>query len=670
MSDNNYNSSKIRVLKGLEPVKLRPGMYTRTENPNHIIYEVIDNAQDEALAGYAKRIFVKVINAETVYVEDNGRGIPVDAMKEQDGKSAAEVIFTELHSGGKFDKESGGAYSFSGGLHGVGVSVTNALSTELQAMIKRGGKMYSIKFKNGELKESLAEVGKVDKKDTGTCVVAKPDPKYFESPKINIDQLKNYLRVKSALLEGVDIIFQVNEEEPQKWNYAGLKDYLISESNKINQETFWLSLEEAAVANKTDFVWDFEYYLKEDSSLGKKGEGLHVVVGFLEEGKRITESFVNLIPTLNGGTHERGFKNGLFEGLKSFMSHYNLTPQKINLEVEDLWQKASFVLSSKILDPQFQGQTKEKLSSESAAKLNLGLIKDNFELWLNEHVDFGKKLAEMVISNAQKRTRSEIKIDRKRGGSNTTLPGKLADCEDADPEKSELFLVEGDSAAGSGKMGRNKNFQAILPMRGKILNTWEVDPSKLFDTETIHDIAVAIGIPPHHIDDNIDFSKLRYNKICAMCDADVDGRHIEVLLMTLFLKHFPQVIKKGHFYIAKAPLFRVDYPSNKKNKNKLDAKSYIQDEAELETFLKKLDKEGIGENSRKVSRFKGLGEMNPEQLWDTTLNPESRTLLQVSFDPDHLNADFDIFNLLMGKKESKRRKEWMEEKGNSVEVDV
>lgn len=668
--DQSYNSSKIRVLKGLEPVKLRPGMYTWTEDPNHIIYEIIDNAQDEALAGYANKIFVKVTNGEVVQVEDNGRGIPVDPMPEQGGRSAAEVIFTELHSGGKFDKEGGGAYSFSGGLHGVGVSVTNALSSELFALIKRDGKLNKIKFEEGDLVEPLSECGKVAKKDTGTTIISRPNPKYFDNPKINVEKLKNYLRVKSPLLQGVEIVFQQDNEEPQRWAYAGLTDYLVSESNKINQETFWLNTEEIPTSNKTDFLWDFKYYLKEDSYLGKKGEGLHVVLGFLEEGKRVSESFVNLIHTINGGTHENGLKNGLFEGLKSFMTHYNLMPQKVNIEVDDLWQKVSYVLSSKILEPEFQGQTKEKLNSKSAAKLNLGLVKDNFELWLNENIDFAKKLAEVVISNAQKRTRSETKVERKRGGSNTTLPGKLADCEENDPEKSELFLVEGDSAAGSGKMGRNKDFQAILPLRGKILNTWEVETNMLFNSDTIHDIAVAIGVNPHHINDDVDFSKLRYSKICAMCDADVDGRHIEVLLMTLFLKHFPQVIKKGHLYIAKAPLFRVDFPSAKKNKNKLDAKKYIQDEKELEEFLKKLKKEGFEDTSIKVSRFKGLGEMSAEQLWDTTLNPENRVLIRVSFDDDHFHSDLEMFNLLMGKKESKRRKEWMEENGNTVEVDV
>lgn len=670
MSDKEYNGSQIRVLKGLEPVQLRPEMYTRTDNPNHIIYEVIDNAQDEALAGYASKISVKMIDDETIMIEDNGRGIPVDIHPEM-GISTAQVIFTQLHAGGKFDKENDGAYSFSGGLHGVGVTVTNALSNELSAIIKKNGKIYSIKFNNGALVEELKEIGTVAKKDTGTTVIAKPNPKYFEQGKVDVNILKDYLKVKAALLQGVQVVFQYKEEEPITWNYNGIQDYLISESNKVNQnETYWLNLEEVSTPNQTKFLWNFEQYLKENNGLGKKGEGLKLSIGFIEEGKKIGQSFVNLIPTINGGTHERGLKNALFEGLKSFMEHYNLMPKNLTVENDDLWQKISFVLSAKILEPKFQGQTKERLNNIDVPKLVIGLVKDNFELWLGDNVDFAKKLVENVIENAQRRTRAEIKVERKRGGGNTTLPGKLADCEENNPEISELFLVEGDSAAGSSKMGRNKNFQAILPMKGKILNTWEVDTTDLFNPGTIQDIAIAIGIPPHKLDDNVDFSKLRYNKIAAMCDADVDGRHIEVLLQTLFLKHFPQVVKKGHFYIAKAPLFRIDYPSNKKSKNKLDAKEYVQDEKEKEEFLKKLMRSGFTEENTKVSRFKGLGEMNPEQLWDTTLNPESRTMIRIVFDEDHLEAELETFNLLMGKKEAKRRREWMEEKGNTVEIDA
>lgn len=673
MSDNNnYDSSSIRVLKGLEPVKTRPSMYTRVENPNHIIYEIIDNAQDEALAGYANKIKVSIENGEVVTISDNGRGIPVDPMKEEGGRAAAEVIFTELHSGGKFDKESGGAYSFSGGLHGVGVSVTNALSLELRAIIKKGGAEYTIKFENGNLVEPLhLTENRYRKNDTGTTIIARPNGKYFESPKVQVEQLKNYMRVKSALLSGVEIIFQNNDEEPISWVYPTLMDYMVSESNKSNHEgTYWLNLEEHYESNNTSFVWNFERYLTEDSTLGKKGEGLHVVIGFLEEGKRFAESFVNLIPTLNGGSHERGLKNGLFEGLRNFMSHYNLMPNKLNLEADDLWNKCSYVLSSKILDPQFQGQTKEKLTSESAAKLNIGLVKDNFELWLNENVNFGRKLAETVISNAQKRTKSEVKVERKRSGGGTTLPGKLSDCEGTDHEKSELFLVEGDSAAGSAKMGRDKNYQAILPMKGKILNTWEVEVEKLFASDTIQDLTIAFGIPPHTLEDNVDFSKLRYNKICTLCDADVDGRHIEVLVITLMLKHFPQIITRGHFYVAKAPLYRIDYPSAKKNKSKLDAKQYVQDEEEKEALLSKLTKQGYNEENWKVSRFKGLGEMNPIQLWDTTLNPEERCLIQLIIDNQYIESELEMFNMLMSSKTAKNRKEWMEEKGNTVDVDA
>lgn len=670
MSDKEYNGSQIRVLKGLEPVQLRPAMYTRTDNPNHIIYEVIDNAQDEALAGYANRIFVKMIDDDTVMVEDNGRGIPVDVHPEM-GKSTAEVIFTQLHAGGKFDKENEGAYSFAGGLHGVGVTVTNALSNELQAIIKKNGKIYSIKFNNGDLVEELKEVGTVAKKDTGTTVIAKPNPKYFENGRVDVNVLKDYLRVKAALLEGVEVSFQYKEEEPITWTYSGIQDYLVSESNKINHdETYWLNLEETAVPNQTKFMWTFEQYLKEKNTLGSKGEGLKVSLGFLEEGKRFAESFVNLIPTINGGTHERGLKNALFEGLKSFMDHYNLVPKNLTLESDDLWQKISFVLSTKILEPKFQGQTKDRLNNPDAPKLIIGLVKDNFELWLGDNGDFAKKLVQHVIENAQRRTRSEIKVERKRGGGNTTLPGKLADCEENNPEISELFLVEGDSAAGSSKMGRNKNFQAILPMKGKILNTWEVNTCDLFNPGTIQDIAIAIGIPPHSLEDKVDFSKLRYNKIAAMCDADVDGRHIEVLLQTLFLKHFPQVVKKGHFYIAKAPLYRIDYPSSKKNKSKLDIKTYAQDEKEKEEILRKIFKSGFAEENTKVSRFKGLGEMNPEQLWDTTLNPETRTMIRIVFDEDHLNAELEAFHMIMAKKEAKGRREWMEEQGNTVEIDA
>lgn len=677
MSKNqDYNASSIGVLDGLEPVQHRPGMYTRTEDPNHMIYEVIDNAQDEALAGYATKLLVHVVDDETVLCSDNGRGIPVDEMMDKvtgkpTGQSAIEVIFTKLHSGGKFNKnDEESAYRFSGGLHGVGVSVTNALSNVLKAIVHRDGYEYTIEFRNGVIHQKLTQGQKLkDKKDTGTCIISQPNPKYFDNPKIQVPALKNYLRVKSALLKGVEITFKYKEEEPITWNYNSITEYMLSEmSSNSSEPPQWLTKTDEEV-DGTAYLMHISKYLSEKTNYGEKGEGLEAVIGFLTSGKKYTESFVNLIPTLNGGKHEHGLRAGLFEGLKSFMNLYSLMPKNLNIEADDLWSKVSFVLSSRLLDPQFQGQTKERLSSEQANKLTSAMVKDFFELWLNERVDFARRLVDLVITNAQKRTRAEIKIDRKRNSS-TTLPGKLSDCEVDDPTKAEIFLVEGDSAAGSGKMGRDKDFQAILPMRGKILNTWEVDSHKLFETKTVEDIAIAIGIAPHKLNDTVDFSKLRYNKICAMCDADVDGRHIEVLLTTLFFKHFPQVIAKGHFYIAKAPLYRVDYPSSFRPKGKLDAKEYIENDEKLNAFKQTLFKKGLNDDCIRVSRFKGLGEMNPEQLWDTTLNPETRNLIRILIDPDHINADEETFTLLMGKKEANSRKKWMEAEGSSIEVDA
>lgn len=674
MSNKEYNASSISVLEGLEPVQQRPGMYTRTDNPNHMIYEVIDNAQDEALAGFASKIFVKIVDDETIMVADNGRGIPVDEMVDKKtgkktGQSAVEVIFTKLHSGGKFSKnDEESAYRFSGGLHGVGVSVTNALSDVLKAVIHRDGYEYEIEFNNGAIAKKLYQVAKLkDKKDTGTTVFAKPNPKYFESPKVNVEDLKNYLKVKSALLKGVEIVFQFKEEEPIRWSYNGIVDYMVNEMAKSGAETQWLTKTDEE-ENSTQYLMHISKYMNEKTSYGEKGEGLEAVIGFFTEGRKYNESFVNLIPTLNGGKHENGLRSGLFEGLKSFMNHYNLVPKTLAIDADDLWSRVSFVLSTRMLDPQFQGQTKEKLTSETANKLMSTLVKDYFELWLNERVDFAKRLVELVISQAQKRSRTEVKMDKKRNSS-TVLPGKLSDCESDDPKERELFICEGDSAAGSGKMGRDKNIQAIFPIRGKILNTWEVEAHRLFESETIKDIAQAIGIPPHRLEDNVDFSQLRYDKICAMCDADVDGRHIEVLLTTLFFKHFPQVIVKGHFYIAKAPLFRVDFPSNLKSKNKLDDKKYLADEAKLKEFKDKMFKLGLTEDNLKTSRFKGLGEMSAQQLWDTTLNPEARTLIRIQIDPDHFKADEETFTMLMGKKEASSRRKWMEQEGNTVEVD-
>jgi topoisomerase-4 subunit B len=675
MSEGNYDASKIKVLKGLDPVKKVPGMYTRTENPNHIIYEAIDNAQDEALGGYANRIHVEMPDPNTIIIEDNGRGIPVDLMKEEGNKSAVEVIFTSLHSGGKFDKKGDGAYAFSGGLHGVGISVTNALSNKVEVTVKKDSKEYFISFKDAFVNQKLREVGKCPKNVKGTRVLVQPDPKYFDSPVVNVEQLKTYLKVKSALLHDVDISFKYMNEDVIVWNYGSLKEYFINEGNKLNSGN--LNVWKTEHSDLTDYVasekeveksiWSFEHYLK-GSSLGEDGEGLQVAVGFVSEGKRFNESFVNLIPTLSGGTHERGLKNGLFDGLKSFMNFYNLMPQKLAVESDDLWSRVSFVLSLKILEPRFQGQTKERLSSESAAKLTYGIIKDHFEHWLNENQSFAKKLAEMVVQNAHRRTKSEMVVERKKTVGANILPGKLTDCLETNNEKTELFICEGDSAGGGAKMARDKNYQAIFPIRGKIMNVWEVDRNSLFESETIENISTVIGIMPHTLDDQVDFSKLRYGKICTMCDADVDGRHIEVLLLTLFLRHFPQVVAKGHLYVARAPLYRVDHPSNKKSR-KTDKKVYVQDEKDLDVLLKKLTKE-FDESMIKISRFKGLGEMSPEQLWETTMSPEGRNLIRITLDKDHITDDLESFNLYMSKKEAKKRREWMEKEGHTVEIDI
>lgn len=663
-----YNASKIKVLKGLEPVKQVPGMYTRTENPNHIIYEVIDNAQDEALGGYANKISVSMPDDRTIVIEDNGRGIPVDRMEQEGGRSAVEVIFTSLHSGGKFDKKADGAYAFSGGLHGVGVSVTNALSSLLSVEVKKAGKVYKIVFSDGDVKEDLKQIGECDASESGTKLTVIPNPKYFDSPTINVEQLRNYLRVKSALLNNTSVSFKYLDTEAVSWEYASLHDYLIKESMKHNQGAdVWYPLNEGEEGTGAGFVWSLEQYIH-NSSLGEDGEGISLALGFQDEGKRIGESFVNLIPTISGGTHERGLRNGLFDGLKSFMNFYNLMPQKLSIEADDLWNRVSFVLSVKMLEPRFQGQTKEKLSSESAVKLVSGIIRDNFEHWLNENQEFAKRLSSLVVANAHRRVKQEMPVDRKKTVGSNILPGKLTDCVETNQERTELFICEGDSAGGGAKMARDKNYQAVFPIRGKILNVWEVEKHNLFDSEAIENISLVIGVPPHAADEAVDMTKLRYGKICTMCDADVDGRHIEVLLLTLFLRHFPRVVMDGHLYVARAPLFRVDYPSSKKSR-KADKKTFVQDERELEALKKKLYKD-FDEEVVKISRFKGLGEMNPAQLWESTMSPEGRNLIKISVSEDSLEDANKAFDLYMSKKEAKRRKEWMERCGSSVLVDV
>lgn len=652
-----YSEASIKVLKGLEPVKQRPGMYTRTENPLHIIQEVIDNASDEALGGYGKQITVTLHADNSVSVEDDGRGIPF-GLHPEEGVPVVEIVYTRLHAGGKFDKAAGGAYTFSGGLHGVGVSVTNALATRLEVTVWRDNKCAQLAFANGDVIEPLtvrpAERGA---KKTGTRVRAWPNAKYFDSPNLPLGELQRLLRSKAVLLPGVEVALVIEKSgERQTWKYEdGLRGYLLegmgggelliplfegeryAESSKNTEETF------------------------------AEGEGASWVVAWSEEGPLLRESYVNLIPTPAGGTHESGLRDGLFQAVKNFVEIHNLQPKGVKLLAEDVFARVSFVLSAKVLDPQFQGQIKERLNSRDAVKLVSSFSRPALELWLNQHVEYGKKLAELVIRQAQARTRAGQKVEKRKSSGVAVLPGKLTDCESTDISRNELFLVEGDSAGGSAKMGRDKEFQAILPLRGKVLNTWETERDRLFANNEVHDIAVAIGVDPHGPDDQIDLSNLRYGKICILSDADVDGAHIQVLLLTLFFKHFPQLIERGHVCVARPPLFRVDAPARGK---KPAQKLYALDEGELEAILDKLRKDNVRETQWSISRFKGLGEMSAEQLWDTTMNPDTRRLMPVGLGDLGFDLTVSRMTMLMGKGEAASRRSWLEEKGNEVEADI
>jgi len=653
-----YGEASIRVLKGLEPVKQRPGMYTRTDNPLHVVQEVIDNAADEALAGFGKRIAVTLHTDGSVTVDDDGRGIPFGLHPEEQ-VPVVEIVYTRLHAGGKFDKGAGGAYSFSGGLHGVGVSVTNALAKRLQVAVWREGQCAALAFSGGDVIEPLvvrpAERGE---RKQGTSVRVWPDPKYFEATELPRGELTHLLRSKAVLMPGVTVTLTVEKgadkpAEVQTWLYkGGLRDYLA----------------QGLPAEPLIPLFEGEGYAgASESENFAEGEGVAWVLAFTEDGPVLRESYVNLIPTVAGGTHESGLKDGLFGAVKSFIDLHSLLPKGVKLMPEDVFSRASFVLSAKVLDPQFQGQTKERLNSRDALRLVSQFTRPPLELWLNQHVDFGRKLAELVIKQAQTRQRASQKVEKRKGSGVAVLPGKLTDCESRDLTLNEVFLVEGDSAGGSAKMGRDKETQAILPLRGKVLNAWEVERDRLFANNEIHDISVAIGIDPHGPSDSPDFSGLRYGKVCILSDADVDGSHIQVLLLTLFFRHFPKLIERGHVYIAKPPLFRVDAPARGK---KPAAKIYALDQGELDATLDKLRKEGARESAWSISRFKGLGEMSAEQLWETTLNPDTRRLLPVAWGALSFDETVGSFTKLMGKGEAASRRELMELHGDSVEVDV
>ncbi|BAK78163.1 DNA topoisomerase IV, B subunit [Pseudogulbenkiania sp. NH8B] len=650
-----YDESSVRVLKGLEPVKERPGMYTRTTDPTHICQEVIDNAADEALGGFARKIAVTLHQDGSLSVEDDGRGIPV-GLHPQEGVPVVELVFTRLHAGGKFNKKDGGAYAFSGGLHGVGVSVTNALSTRLEVEVKREGGVYRMAFAGGDVIEPLARVGDCGARTGGTRVRVWPDGKYFESPRYSLPELERLLRAKAVLLPGVAVTLTIERpsgDEVKVWQYPqGLKSYLAELCNG-----------DEPVAP----LFSGEAYIGDDHEQFAKGEGVQWALAWFEDGAG-GESYVNLIPTPSGGTHEAGLRAGVFDAVKSFVDHHNLLPRGVKLMAEDVWSRVRFVLSARVLDPQFQGQTKEKLTSRDALKLISGLARDPVELWLNQHIEAGKKIAELAIRQAQSRLKSVKKVEKKKGSGVAVLPGKLTDCESEDIERNELFLVEGDSAGGSAKLARDKEYQAILPLRGKVLNSWETDRDQLFSNAEIHDISVAIGVDPHAPGEKADLSGLRYGKIAILSDADVDGSHIQVLLLTLFYRHFSALLANGHICIAQPPLFRVDVPGQ--GKHRPPKKLYALDEGELEAILDRLRSEGVRENAWSISRFKGLGEMNPEQLKDTTMHPDTRRLTQVRVRPEAEADTRRMFTMLMGKGEAASRRGWMEAKGNEVEADV
>jgi topoisomerase IV subunit B len=656
-SSSTYGEASIRVLKGLEPVKQRPGMYTRTENPLHMVQEVIDNAADEALAGHGRRMAVTLHLDGSVSVEDDGRGIPF-GLHPEEGVPVVEIVFTRLHAGGKFDKGSGGAYSFSGGLHGVGVSVTNALATRLQVTVHREGQVAALAFAGGDVVEPLqVRARSGSERKQGTTVRVWPDARYFDAVELPRGELIHLLRSKAVLMPGVTVTLAVEKAqgapEVQTWLYqGGLKDYLG----------------QGLSAEPLIPLFDGEQYASgAESESMAEGEGAAWCVAFTDEGSTLRESYVNLIPTVAGGTHESGLKDGLFAAVKGFIELHSLLPKGVKLMPEDVFSRASFVLSAKVLDPQFQGQTKERLNSRDALRLVSNFVRPALELWLNQHVEYGKKLAELVIRQAQTRQRASQKVEKRKGSGVAVLPGKLTDCESRDILFNEVFLVEGDSAGGSAKMGRDKETQAILPLRGKVLNAWEVERDRLFANTEIHDIAVAIGVDPHGPNDEPDLSGLRYGKVCILSDADVDGSHIQVLLLTLFFRHFPKLIERGHVFVAKPPLYRIDAPARGRRPA---VKIYALDEGERQVALDKLRKEGARDGSWTISRFKGLGEMNAEQLWETTLNPETRRLMPVHLGGATAGEVSERLNRLMGKGEAASRRELMELRGDAVEVDV
>ncbi len=624
-----YNAEAIEVLSGLDPVRKRPGMYTDTSRPNHLAQEVIDNSVDEALAGHARAVQVILHEDNSLQVIDDGRGMPVDIHPEE-GISGVELILTKLHAGGKFSNKN---YQFSGGLHGVGISVVNALSTRVEVRVKREGNEYLMTFEGGYKASELEVVGTVGKRNTGTSVRFWPDAQYFDSPKFSISRLKHVLKAKAVLCPGLAVSFEDKSSgEKIEWHYEdGLRSYLaesVAEFARLPEEPFVGSLAGTKEAVDWALLW------------------------LPEGGDAVQESYVNLIPTAQGGTHVNGLRQGLLDAMREFCEFRNLLPRGVKLAPEDVWERIAFVLSMKMQEPQFSGQTKERLSSREAAAFVAGVVKDAFSLWLNAHPELGLQLAELAISNAGRRLKAGKKVERKKITQGPALPGKLADCAGSDTMRSELFLVEGDSAGGSAKQARDKEFQAIMPLRGKILNTWEVDGGEVLGSQEVHDIAVAIGIDPG----SDDLSGLRYGKICILADADSDGLHIATLLCALFVRHFRPLVEAGHVYVAMPPLYRIDLGKEI---------YYALDDAERDGILERLSAEKK-RGKPQVTRFKGLGEMNPLQLRETTMDPNTRRLVQLSL--DDFEQTCEVMDMLLAKKRAADRKNWLETKGNLAEV--